>query len=844
MRTIGNSPVDGEVRAVASGVLPDGKPVVVNADGTVSLISLVPEGFGSDVIINNYATMTGATFDSNSNRVVVVYREGSNGYGTAIVGTVSDRTISFGTAVTYESAISNYNAITFDSNSNKVVIAYQDDGNSGYTTSIVGTVDPSDNSITFGTAVIARSVGANWVSATFDSNSNKVVVAVDQYAFVGTVNGTSISFGSAVDYGSGTATLNVASTFDTNSNKVVLCYTKGGFCKSRVGTVSGTGISFGTEASVVPFPASGSENGITFDSNSNKVVAVTLSTNGLTKAAVGTVSGTGISYGTAANVSSETYGEMNRVVFDSSTNKIIAFWKDGGNSYNGTSAVGTVSGTEISFESPVVFNSGSTGDIFATFDSNSNKAVVVYQGNSKFRASVFGFVSTTLTAENFVGITNGAVDYVNREVGSKAVFENTGITQLSSGFDSNSNRVVFVYGDDVNNNYGTAVVGNVSGTSISFGTPVVFEAGEVINPSVVFDSSNNKVVIVYADAQATMYGHAIVGTVDPSNNSISFGTAAVFESNSVGSFSPGATFDSNSNKVVIVYSNGGNSLYGTAKVATISGTSISFGTAAVFSSNTSDFVDATFDSNSNKTVIIFRDGSNSNYGTAVVGTVSGTSISFGSLSVFNAGSTTFNACTFDSDLNKVLVAFRDAGNSNKGTAVIGTVSETSISFGSEVVFNDAVTKRISATYDTLANKVVIAYQDEGNSDKGTFVTGIVSGTSISFGSVTIFNNALTDQPKAVFDSSANKVVIPYKDDGDGNKGKAVVVQVDSDTRGSTASGETAVIQPGGAINTLQTGLTAGQQYFVQTDGSLGETPANPSVIAGTAVSATDIIVKG
>ena len=81
MRTIGNSPVDGEVRAVASGVLPDGKPVVVNADGTVSLISLVPEGFGSDVIINNYATMTGATFDSNSNRVVIVYREGSNGYG-------------------------------------------------------------------------------------------------------------------------------------------------------------------------------------------------------------------------------------------------------------------------------------------------------------------------------------------------------------------------------------------------------------------------------------------------------------------------------------------------------------------------------------------------------------------------------------------------------------------------------------------------------------------------------------------------------------------------------------------------------------------------------------------
>ena len=435
MKYVGNvqSQANAEVYATASGTLPNGKPVVVNSDGTVSLIEGAAEGFGTSTIISNSATMTGATFDSNSNRVVIVYREGSNGYGTAIVGTVSDRTISFGTAVTYESASSNYNAITFDSNSNKVVIAYQDAGNSGYTTAIVGTVDPSDNSISFGTAVVVRSAYANWVSATFDSNSNKVVIAVDRYALVGTVSGTGISFGSQVDYGSGTATSEVASTFDTNSNKVVLCYTRGGFCKSRVGTVSGTGISFGTEVYVVPFPASGSNNGITFDSNSNKVVAVTLSTGNLTKAAVGTVSGTNISYGTAANVSTEQYGEMNRVVFDSSTNKIIAFWKDGGNSYRGTSAVGTVSGTSISFASPTILASGSTGDIFATFDSNSNKAVVVYYDNSKFRASVFGFESTNLTSENFVGITNRAYATGQTATIQAGGAVNTGQSSLTAG---------------------------------------------------------------------------------------------------------------------------------------------------------------------------------------------------------------------------------------------------------------------------------------------------------------------------------------------------------------------------------------------------------------------------
>ena len=48
----------------------------------------------------------------------------------------------------------------------------------------------------------------------------------------------------------------------------------------------------------------------------------------------------------------------------------------------------------------------------------------------------------------------------------------------------------------------------------------------------------------------------------------------------------------------------------------------------------------------------------------------------------------------------------------------------------------------------------------------------------------------------------------------------------------------------GAVDENQSGLTAGQSYYVQTDGTLGTTPADPSVFAGTAVAATKLIVKG
>ena len=48
------------------------------------------------------------------------------------------------------------------------------------------------------------------------------------------------------------------------------------------------------------------------------------------------------------------------------------------------------------------------------------------------------------------------------------------------------NKVVVVYRDHNNSFYGTAVVGEVSGTSISFGTPVVFESAATPYTSATF----------------------------------------------------------------------------------------------------------------------------------------------------------------------------------------------------------------------------------------------------------------------------------------------------------------------------------------------------------------------
>ena len=196
---------------------------------------------------------------------------------------------------------------------------------------------------------------------------------------------------------------------------------------------------------------------------------------------------------------------------------------------------------------------------------------------------------------------------------------------------------------------------------------------------------------------------------------------------------------------------------------------------------------------------------------------------------------------------------QDQTNSNRGTAVVGTVSGTGISFGTPVVFITAMSSYISAVYDSLAQKVVIAYKT--STGYGTVIAGTVSGTSISFGNSIEFESATSNYNTAVYDSTNQKVVIAYADGGNSNYGTAFVFSpVTMGTNlttenyigisdGAFTNGQTATIQLIGSVDDAQSGLTAGQKYYIQNDGTLSETASDPSVFAGTAVSSTSLVVK-
>ena len=108
---------------------------------------------------------------------------------------------------------------------------------------------------------------------------------------------------------------------------------------------------------------------------------------------------------------------------------------------------------------------------------------------------------------------------------------------------------------------------------------------------------------------------------------------------------------------------------------------------------------------------------------------------------------------------------------------------------------------------------------------------------------------------AVFDSNSNKIVVSYGDDVDSDDGKAVVIQAGDVTTtnltaenyagiadASYADAATATIQTAGSVDDAQSGLTPGQAYFIQEDGTIAVTADTTRVFAGVAVSATKLLI--
>jgi len=643
------------------------------------------------------------------------------------------------------------------------------------------------------------SVRGQTASGIFDSANNKVIVSYSDSgdtnkgkAVVGTVSGLSISFGTPVQFHAG-ATYYGGISFDTNAGKCLIVYLDGDTNQTEaiVGTVSGTSISFGTAATVTTnygaFPA------VAYDSTAQKHLVTYRDDNdsSIGKAKVATISGTSVSFGSEATFEPGR-ADAGKIAYDANAQKLVVSYYDADNSSYGTSAVGTISGTSVSFGTPVVFRSATTSYLSTSYDANAQKVVIAYNDGAStyLPKAIVGTVSGT-------SITFGAA----ASLGTVPV---NGAPSVAYNPDTQKHTIVW---GNQNSPYQVyQVTATVSGTSISATSAIVIydatNGGAPEPQSLVYDTNSDKMVLQMRKG-STDEGIAFVlnSSFVPASSFLGIADAAISDTASgnitikggvagtvaydsgIGAetsfdntaISSAITYDANAQKVVVFYDSSDNSSYGYGVVGTISGTSSSWGSSG--SANTSGFVqwvDIVYDSNAQKVVAVYNNGTLSDHGYAVVGTVSGTSISWGTPVKYESAGVYYNAIVYDSNSQKVVISYYDAGNSNYGTSIVGTVSGTSISFGTAVVFNSASTFGISSAFDSVNNKVVNAYRDVGSSNEGRAVVGTVSGTSISFGSDVAFNTTSnTPITATTFDANAGKIVIAYRSDPS-NEGKAIV----------------------------------------------------------------------
>ena len=349
------------------------------------------------------------------------------------------------------------------------------------------------------------------------------------------------------------------------------------------------------------------------------------------------------------------------------------------------------------------------------------------------------------------------------EFGTESCF-NTVNTEYNAVAMLDSTHVVVAFKDSGGAGYGCAKIGLIDGNTVTWGAEKVFNSGGTRHISVsALDSSH--FVVSYRDDGNSGYGTAIVGLVSGTTIS-SYGAENAFNE-AITNYTSVSTFDST--HFVVGYRDEGNSFYGTARIGLVSGTTISsYGAENVFNTGVTAYISVAI-LDSTHFVVGYRDEGGDNYGQAKIGVVSGTTISsYGAENTFN-GANTYYISVAALDATHFVVTYQDVVQSNYGTARIGLVSGTTISsYGAETVFSSGSSHYMAVSAIDSTHFVVV-YAYTASSGYGTSVIGTVSGTTISCGSSIVFNAANTNYLAVITLNSTDYVVV-YKDDGGADYG--------------------------------------------------------------------------
>jgi len=233
-------------------------------------------------------------------------------------------------------------------------------------------------------------------------------------------------------------------------------------------------------------------------------------------------------------------GAYAAIGFDPDNNKFMVTYRDIDNSNYPMMAMGHISnaGTHtMAFGTPVVLKSGATYQMLAgteiPYDTNVDRFLVPY---TAFDGNIYAKVCT---------VNDDASNTIT--AGSEQTIEAGGDRHFGIVFDSNANRMVMVFEDESNSNITSAAAFTVRGGSDNdiqtLGTTLDVTGANDIDSKIqglCFDSNDNKVMFVYGDASNSTRATAVALTVNTSDNSLTKGTAVELNTTTINAGYDGA----------------------------------------------------------------------------------------------------------------------------------------------------------------------------------------------------------------------------------------------------------------------------------------------------------------
>ena len=404
------------------------------------------------------------------------------------------------------------------------------------------------------------------------------------------------------------------------------------------------------------------------------------------------------------------------------------------------------------------------------------------------------------------------------------------------------------------------ILGTDDGTSITWGSPVTMSSNAMVGATVYYDSYEDKFIATYSNTSNNVYSRI----VSYSGTTATLSTESSSMSTSSAIYNPTSSYDSTNNKGYVCLGSPLSKMF----TVTVSGTTItqsSLSSQATASGNDIRNYNMIYDNTNNVGYITYKNYSVANYPYFLAFTVSGNTFTFGTETVVESTSASKNVGVAEGsvDGNGICVAYKTTANirfadvSVTGTTpTIGTVSSvTSTPTQADIYWEGSQ----CVNYNSGSKSFILAYQDTGGG-KYDIITnnGTVSDGNITFDTYDIvFPSTTASQYYAVSTptgvNSNNAFIIQTRYSGNRTAGSIYGAGSSSTNLTATnfigfaqqtvADNEDVKVATIGQTDDNQSSLTLATQFYVQNDGTLSTTAGTPSVLGGTALSSTKILIK-